>query len=405
MKQMKPMSIDEAIELLLFETRDVPVLTETVPLIEAGGRYLGTDYCACEPVPSFARSLVDGYAIHAKGSYAASDSLPAMFDYGGAVSMAERSPQLAENQAIYVPTGGMLPEGADGVVMIENCSRFADHILVRKAIAPGENCSFVGEDIRAGECILKKGMPIGVAEIGALAALSIDQPEVICKPRVYLISTGDEIADFSEALRPGQIRDINTYTLYQKVIESGGQVIGHRLVKDDPEELETAMKTACMQADIILVSGGSSVGAKDYTQRVIEELSGRELLINGLLIKPGKPTLAGIAQGKLFIGLPGHPISCLRVFEALVGAYLERKYHLQKKRVIIPAILSTNFPSSPGKRTYQSVQLTEGEPLSVQAMFSQSAWISELLRSDGYIILQEEEEGREAGERVLVHLE
>lgn len=405
MKQMKPMSIDEALECLLDETREVAVLTETVSLFEAGGRFLGADYCACEPVPSFSRSLVDGYAIRAKESFSASEALPAMFMDGGAVQMAEQAPSLSANQAIYVPTGGMLPEGADGVAMIEYCSRFADNILVRRAIAPGENCSFTGEDIQAGECILKRGMPIGVAEIGALAALSIDRPEVICPPRFYIISTGDEIADFSEALLPGQIRDINTYTLHQKVKEQGGQVVGHSLVKDDPEQLEQAMQEAYALADIILISGGSSVGAKDYTQRVIESLSGRDLLVNGLLIKPGKPTLAGIAHGKIFIGLPGHPISCLRVFDALLGTYLERKYHLKKKKVAVEAILKTNFPSSPGKRTYQSVQLESAEKLLAKPMFSQSAWISELLRSDGYVILEEEEEGREAGERILVHLE
>lgn len=405
MKQMKPMSIDEAVARLLQETLAVPVRTEQVPLQEAGGRVLGTDYCADEPVPSFARSLVDGYAIRAKESYAASEALPAMLLFAGEVHMAEGAPEVKSNQAIYVPTGGMLPEGADSVAMIEYCTRFGEHVLIRRPVAPGENCSFIGEDIQAGECILKQGMPIGVAEIGALAALSIDQPEVILPPTFYIISTGDEIAAFSEPMRPGQIRDINTYTLLEKIRQSGGRVVGTALVKDDPLQLEQAMKTGYDLADIILISGGSSVGAKDYTQRVIEQLSGTDLLVNGLLIKPGKPTLAGIAKGKLFIGLPGHPISCLRVFDALVGSYLEQKYHLNRKRVAIHATVQTNFPSSPGKRTYQSVQLHDDGQLIVRAMFSQSAWISELLRSDGYVILQEEEEGREAGERILVHLE
>lgn len=403
MKQFEPITLEQAIDRLVDASSTWPVLTEAVSLSDAGGRFLAEEIIAPDNLPPFDRSLVDGYAIRLSSVAHSTATAPALLKLAGRVEMGASAPSLPLNEAIYVPTGGMLPAGTEAVVMLEYARELGQDVLLTRDAHLGENCSFTGEDIKKGEEILERGTRLGRGEIGVLAALNFETVEVIKKPRVAILSTGDELAELGEDMKPGQVRDVNRYSLAQAVLEVGGEVVLSRLIGDRLELLGEAIREASCLADITLISGGSSVGAKDFTQPSIEDLSGGDVLINGLLIKPGKPTLAGVAKNHLIIGLPGHPVSALRVFEALVEPYLERHYHLKRGRSLIPAFTSANFPSSPGLRTFQSVTLEKTDQgYEASPLFSKSAWISELVRADGVVILSEEVEGLEANTSVWV---
>lgn len=403
MKTFQPIPIDQALERLLQASKDWAIPTETVPLAEAGGRFLGEDISAPEDVPAFDRSLVDGYAVRIASIQHASATAPAILPLQARVDMGRQAPTLEPGAAVYVPTGGMLPEGADGVVMLEYARELGGDVLLQREVYRGENCSFRGEDIKQGEHLLPFGRRIGRGELGVLAALSKAQVQVIKRPRVAIFSTGDELVGIDDPMEKGQIRDVNRYSLTQAVQEAGGEVVLTRILRDRLDDFLQALNEAKAMADISLISGGSSVGAKDFTQQAIETISGQDVLINGMLIKPGKPTLAGVADQHLIIGLPGHPVSAIRVFDALVEEYLRRHYGFDLIHYSTSAITRQNFPSSPGQRTYHSVRLiTEGDEEKVDPLFSKSAWISELIRSDGVVVMDEAVEGLEAGTRVRV---
>ena len=399
----QPVAISEALDILLQAAADWPVASQLVPLEQAGGRFLAGDIVAPEDVPAFDRSLVDGYAVYSGTVLHAAPTAPAILTLQARVDMGCSAPALAAGSAVYVPTGGMLPEGADGVVMLEYAREIGGDVWLHRQVYPGENCSFRGEDIRQGQSVMAKGERLGRSQLGVLAALSIAQVSVIRQPRVAIFSTGDELVGLGDELKPGQIRDINRYTLAQAVADIGGQVVLTRRLKDNLDDFLDGLNQARRLADISLISGGSSVGQKDFTQQAIERLSGREVLINGMLIKPGKPTLAGVADQHLIIGLPGHPVSAIRVFDALVEDYFRHHYGCRIPREHALAETSENFPSTPGQRTYQAVRLIETEAgYQAEPLFSKSAWVSQLIRSDGVVEMDEATEGLAAGTTVLV---
>lgn len=401
MKTFQPITIDQALEKLIQASRNWQIQREIVPLAEAGGRFLGEDIFAPEDVPAFDRSLVDGYAIHSQSVLHASSIAPAILPLQARVDMGQPAPPLIPGAAVYVPTGGMLSEGANGVVMLEYARELGEDVLLHRSVHVGENCSFRGEDIKQGEHLLSVGSRLGRGELGVLAALSKAEVKVIKRPKIAIFSTGDELVDIAEDMSQGQIRDVNRYSLTQAVIEAGGEVVLTRILRDRLEDFLNALREAKDKADISLISGGSSVGTKDFTQQAIETLSGRDVLINGMLIKPGKPTLAGIADEHLIIGLPGHPVSAIRVFDALVEEYLRKHYGFELRQETVIAVTEQNFPSTPGQRTYHSVRLTsKGDDLFAQPLFSRSAWISELIRADGVVVMDEDIEGLEAGIKV-----
>jgi molybdopterin molybdotransferase len=403
MKFFNTLSLEEALDRIL-EKCAALVEQEWVPLESCLGRTLAEDIKAPYPLPQFARSTVDGYAVHSSDTTGASDSVPMMLALAGEVLMGEAARMsVGEGEAVYVPTGGMIPEGADTMVMIEQTQRLKDTLLIFKSYYAGENCSLVGEDIREGEVILTKGIKVAIGEIGVLSALSISQIPVVKPPTFAIISTGDEIVPVGKDLKPGQIRDINTYTLDALVKAYGGVVIKKVLLGDQKEKLQATLTECVALADITLISGGSSVGTRDYTQEVIEALPEGELLVSGINIKPGKPTLVGCSRDRLVIGLPGHPVSSVIVFHALIGSYLEAHYGLHGSSKEYSAILEENFASSPGKTTFQSVTLrSENGQLYAIPVYSQSAWISQLVRADGFIKLSADKEGHSKGDIVGV---
>lgn len=403
MQYFKTISIEEAVRIMLQQVKTHPPAIETIDLQEADGRILAGDVTAEYDLPGFRRSTVDGFAVRSVDCAGASRAVPAMLSLAGEVQMGEPATRpLTAGHAIYVPTGGMIPEGADAMIMIENTRQLDDLCLLYESPAVHQHIVLPGEDVQEGEVILPKGTRIGPEVVGMLAALSVFSVPVFQKPTVAIVSTGNEIAGKDDALTFGKVRDINTYTLQAQVQELGGTVVSKRLLKDDREALIQAVQEEAKRADFVLLSGGSSVGARDYTKDAITALSG-ELLFHGLNISPGKPTLAGFVNGTWVIGLPGHPVSALLVFKSLLFPYWEGVYGNVPKRATVTARLTENLASSPGKRTLQSVTLQQKDgEWTATPLYGPSAFISRLIRADGLITIPMDQEGLSAGDLVEV---
>jgi len=393
-------SVDKAKEILSTNFNELKMKEEEVPIRDSLKRYLSRDIIADINVPEFDRSSVDGYAIVVEDSHGASSSVPSVLNLIGEVKMGEYTEkEIRSGEAIYVPTGGMLPKNASGMIMIEHCEKMdADTLLISKPITNGENVVYKGEDIKKGKLILKRGQRVGTKEIGVLAALGQSRVFVFEKPRVYIISTGDEIIDITKDLVGGKIRDINSYTLESLVYESGALVSGREIIRDDFDSLQACVEGAIKVSDIILLSGGSSVGTKDYTHKVIDSLLGRGVFVHGLAIKPGKPTIIGDGRGKLIVGLPGHPVSSIVVYKAIIEPFIRDLFESKEISPRVMARTTHNFPSSPGKETYHMVKLKEekGEFHAIPS-FGKSGMITLLSESDGYIVIEEHEEGINTG--------
>ena len=399
-------SLDEAIARLQKQFADNPLEIETVCLLEAQNRFLAEDLYAAENVPDFNRSTVDGYAVKAADTFGAGEALPSLLTAAGAVRMGQKAEMtLKKGQAVAVPTGGMLPEGADSVVMVEYSEQFdADTIAVYKPVSPGENVIARGDDMRQGDVILKRGTWLSAKHIAMLAACGISRVNVYRPIRFAIISTGDEIIEIDQPQEIGQIRDINSYGLASIISQWGGNVTYRAIVRDDYEALKQAMTEGLEQADVLLTSGGSSVGERDYTYRLMQELCKDDVFVKGIAIKPGKPTIAGKSDGKPVIGLPGHPSAAMTVFRVLMSAVM-KQWGLYLEETLVPARLSVNLPSSPGRTTFQMVQLKANENgFTVVPIFGKSGMIHLLGRSDGYIVLEAHQEGLEQNQQVLVHL-
>ena len=408
---LKVRTVDEVLELL---GKLEPLSEESVTLDSACGRMLAASVRAPEAVPHFDRAVMDGYAVRAQSTFGASETLPALLEVSGEVTMGHgTSLRVEPGQAVALPTGGMLPVGADAVVMVEYTQPLdARTIEVTRAVAPGENVLKLGEDIAAGEELLPRGWCLRPQDVGMLAALGIGSVAVYNRPRVAVLSTGDEIVPVSTALLPpGKIRDVNSYSLAAEIREVGA-VVGYRAVVED--RLETLVET-CREAfvdhDVVMLSGGSSVGMRDFTVRILEAFPQAELLVHGVALRPGKPTILARVGKKLFWGLPGHPVSALMVCRALVlpslavlqgmpggGSSLEVGHTRQ-------GILTNRLPSVHGRTDYVPVVLVrEGSEVQVRPLFGKSAMISVLGRADGYVIVPAHVEGLEAGSRVEAHL-
>ena len=400
-------SVQEAREKVMEIFKDYEFEVEKVPILECSDRILAEDIHSNINVPEFNRSTVDGFAIKSKDSHGASESVPSLFNILGEVHMGEVTEYCIQSgQAVYVPTGGMIPEGADGVVMIEYTEKLDEsNLMVYKSISFNENVILKGDDIKVGETALEKGRRITPEAVGVLAALGKNQVKVYKKPKFYIISTGDEIIDLDEELELGKVRDINSYALYSLILKLGGDIVGKEIVKDNYELLKIEVEKAVNVSDIVLISGGSSVGTRDYTDKVINSFSGKGVFVHGISIKPGKPTIIGEGEGKLIFGLPGHPVSSIVVFKAIIEDFIKDKMNIRDYLPKTKAIIDFNFPSSSGKETYQMVKLKEedGEVYATPS-FGKSGMITLLSDSDGYIVIKSFEEGVYKGEERDVFL-
>jgi molybdopterin molybdotransferase len=385
--------------------------TERVKLDQALHRVTAQEVISPEDLPPRARATMDGYAVQASDTFGASASLPAVLQMVGPVVMGMLPGfPLVAGQAAPIPTGGFLPEGADAVVMVEYSNRLNDGAVeIFRPVAPGENVLNKSEDVALGKVIVPQGRRLRPHDVGMLAGLGILEVPVGKKPSVAVISTGDEIVPVSASPLPGQIRDSNGRALRALVESAGAKVSISEIVPDEPVLLTAALEKALADSDLVLLSGGSSVGQGDHLVAVVSGLAGSEILVHGVAISPGKPTLLARVQGKPVFGLPGHPVSALVVAQVFVapflryleGEALDREPAGRQKR----AILVSSVPSAPGREEYVRVTLEKcGQEWRARPVFGKSGMLSALVRADGFLVIPAHVEGIAGGETVTVYL-
>jgi len=382
--------------------------SEDVPLDEALDRVLTEPITSEEDLPSFTRSIVDGYAVRAQDTFGASDSLPSLLEVVGEVGMGQiPSFELVKGKAARIPTGGMLPAGADSVVMVEYTEDLdPKSVAINRSVAPLENVVQSGEDFRADQQVLEAGRRLRAQEIGLLAGLGHSAVRVRRQPKVAIVSSGDEIVPIEKEPRPGELRDINSHSLAAMVKNSGGIPLKLGLVPDQFQAMRETCKHALDCADICLISGGSSVGSRDLTLEVLNSFEGSETLFHGVAISPGKPTLLVKVADRGFWGLPGHVASAMVVFQVLVRPFIDYlggvSLSLGEGRPV-KARLARNVASKQGREDFVRVRLRqESDSLTAEPIFGESALISTLVRADGLVRIERNAEGLYEGETVEV---
>ena len=383
--------------------------TETLPTEDALGRVLAQEILAPHPLPPFPRSTVDGYAVRAADTHGATSSLPAYLELIGEVLMGTTSGlEIGSGQTAVVHTGGMIPKGADAVIMLEDTQQAQDdEIEILKAVAVGENILVEGEDVKAGETVLKSGTRLRPQEIGGLMALGYTKIEAAVRPSVAILSSGDEVIPPAGEPTPGQVRDINSYTLSALVERAGGLPVRQGIIADNRAALQAAAESAFGEHDILLITAGSSVSARDITVDILAELGEPGVLVHGLAIKPGKPTILALAENKPLIGLPGNPVSALVVGGLILPAILRRSLGMPAQNWYpqIPARLTVNVASQAGREDYQPVRLVKSSKgLLAEPVYGRSNLIFTLVRADGLIRIPPEANGLPEGELVTVRL-
>ena len=399
---------DELVEALGAFPR---LAAERVPLDDALGRTLAADVASPEDLPEGPRATMDGYAVRAADTFGASDSIPALLTVGGAVEMGSLPGfRVGPGQAAPIPTGGFLPEGADAVVMIEYANPLPpEGIEVARPVTAGENVLAKGEDVAAGAAVLAAGRAIGAREIGLLAGLGITELTVVRRPRVAVLSTGDEVVPIDRRPGPGKIRDANAHAVAALVRACGATAIRYDIVPDDPARLRDALLRGLAEADLVVLSGGSSVGKRDLMVDAVGGLPGAEVLAHGVAISPGKPTLLARRDGKAILGLPGHPVSALVVAQVFLAPFLR---HLQGGAMAkgplgprVRAVLATSLHSAQGREEYVRVRLeTTGGRTIARPVFGKSGMLSTLARADGLVVVPIHAEGIAKGDEVEVVL-
>ncbi len=379
---------------------------ETIPLTDALHRIPAAPVTAAHPLPGFARSTVDGYAVRAADTYGVSEGLPGYLDVAGAIRMgAAPDVAVSPGTAVAMPTGGMLPPGADAVVMIEyTAEAMSGTIEVVRPVAPGDGVIRADEDAAPGTAIVPVGRPLRAQDLGMLAAAGVTSVTVHARPVVTVFSTGDEVVPpDTAALMPGQVRDATAVALAALITEAGGDPVPGGIVADDPGLLEAALRLALDGSDLIVVSAGSSVGARDETAAAVGRLGEPGIWCHGLAIKPGKPTLLAECADVPIIGLPGNPRSALVVFR-LIGMPLVRLVAgctLPPAEATVRARLDRDLASATGRLDVVQVRVSGG---CASPVFGMSALLSVLTTADGYVIIPEEATGLAADTEVDVTL-
>ena len=400
--------IQEAIGLA---ARFEPVGTEEVDLSGACGRVLGADIKADVDIPGFERATMDGYALKAASTFGASESSPAFLTVIGEVKMGQAAGvAVGPGQAVRIATGAMLPAGADAVVMIEHTERLDDTAIeVYKSVAPGQHVIEAGEDVARGQVVLAAGRRIRPQEAGLLAAVGCRKVEVYRRPRVGIVSTGDELVPPDQVPGPGQVRDINSFSLAGQVSEAGALPLSFGIAGDDPRDLKDKCLRALEKTDMLLISGGSSVGNRDFTIEVLEGLPASRILVHGISISPGKPTILATSGGKPVWGLPGHAVSAMVVMTAVVRPFIDRLAGLDSSGYLdatVTARLTRNLASAQGRVDYVRVRLHRGPGgvLEAEPILGKSGLIRTMVEADGLLAIEQHSEGLDAGTMVSVRL-
>lgn len=400
-------SLEGARELLLEHTAAAPFGTERLGLAEAAGRVLAEDVTAAADIPAFARSTVDGYAVRSDDTHGCTESIPAFLDILEEIQIGRPAAcRVTPGACAYVPTGGMLPEGADAVVMAEFCENLDERtVAVGSPAAAGENVIQAGEDIRADQPLLSRGTRLGAARIGALSAAGVAEVSVAKPPAVWVLSTGDELVQPGRPLKPGQVYDINAYAVAAAAEKLGFAVTCTRTLPDSYEEIRGAVREGMIKADIVILSGGSSKGKKDMTGKILDELASPGVFVHGLAVKPGKPTILAWDEPSrtILAGLPGHPAAALMVFQQIFGWYWRQRTG-ERERPAAHAALEANLPGAGGKTTFYLVELLESpEGLVARPVLGKSGLITPMAGADGYIRIERDCEGLGRGTTVAVY--
>jgi len=380
--------------------------------VRARSRVLAEDLYSQVDLPHFHRAAMDGYAVKAKDTFGASQSLPAYLKLAGVVEMGKEATQaINKGEAMRISTGGMMPPDADAVVMVEYTDETDGGLVeIHRSVSPWQNVIQIGDDIKKGEPIFPRGRRLRAHDLGALTGVGISSIHVHKRPRVALISTGDEIVDADSNPKPGQVRNINQHSLSGLIEEAGGELKDWGVVRDDRAQLTEAVGAALAWADAVLLSGGSSMGAKDIALETILSFTDSQFIFHGISIAPGKPTIFAKACGKPILGLPGYPVSALVIFD-LFGAPLLRRLGgesldaLERFSRTVRARLKTNIASQIGREDYVRVVLErDGAAYVATPLPSKSGAIFTLVKADGMVCIELNRDGLEQGEETDVIL-
>lgn len=400
-------TIDETVTIIKSKFNNYP-LKKCMMKVEDALNYVSAEAInSGENVPHFHRSIVDGYAVDFNSVKLATNGTPSILKLIGEVVMGKESQfTVNESTTVYVPTGGHLPNGANAVVMIENTDLLNTEVIINKSVSMWENVLLMGSDISEGSMLIDEYTLITPLVIGALKSLGVSEILVYEKISVSLISTGDEIVGDKEFLKIGEIRDINS-SMIANHLKNRNIIINDSLViNDDFSKYKEAILKGFDNSNIVITSGGSSVGEKDYTLAILKEI-GAEILVHGVNIKPGKPTIIAKYNSKLFLGLPGQPTSAFFVLNTLITEIINTIYHL---KTVLPtpyfeAILDTNIHSTTGRRMYQLVKVYRNSlnQLIAVPLFAKSGMINSLKEASGYTIIEESNEGLIKGAIIKVY--
>ncbi len=397
-------SVEEA-KKRIFGKVKVERKIEEVPLIDAYGRILAEDCYSGIDVPPFDRATMDGYAVKAEDTFGADEDNPVALKIVGKVEAGEvPSIEVKRGTAVEISTGAVIPKGANAVVMVEYTSRENDVVYIYKPVPPGANVMSAGSDIMTGELLVRKGTMLTAREIGVLASAGFKSVKVIKKPVVAVISTGNELISPGEKLDFGKIYDVNAYTISSGIIENGGIPIFLGIARDNAEEIRNKIAEGLKIADMVIISGGTSAGIGDMIYKILEEFG--DVIVHGIAVKPGKPTVIAVADGKPIFGLPGYPTSALMIFEILVAPLIRRMSGIPEEgRRVVKAKVPMKVFSAVGRREFLPVNLVEGKEGLIAYPFTEySGAISTLAEADGFIEIPENKVFLEEGETVEVRL-
>ncbi|WP_456324613.1 molybdopterin molybdotransferase MoeA [Desulfonauticus submarinus] len=395
----------------LFSSLQVKRKIEKVSLDQAVGRVLASNVQAKENWPLWPRATMDGYAVRAKDTFGASETNPAYLTLSGEIKIDEIPDfELQSGECVAIVTGALLPKGADSVLMVEYSEQVGNLIEVKKSLFPQENIVLQGEDFKKGERVLESGKRIGFREIGALATLGWSEIEVFKRIRVGIISTGDELVKVDTVPQPGQVRDVNSFTLNALLLTQQIQATIYEFVPDRKEALKNQILTALHKEDVVLLSGGSSVGTRDLTLNVLQEIPDSKVLFHGLALSPGKPTMLAKVGEKFIFGLPGQVTSAQIVFLVVVNPFLrvlegEKNVFTNIWPCKIKAVLDRNISSKQGRYDFVRVRLSQREQRVVATpILGKSGLIKTLFLADGLLPIADNCEGIVAGREVEVWL-
>jgi len=405
----KLVSVEEAKQILAKSFTPKPIGKERVPLSKALRRVLAIDVVSLLDIPPFNRSTVDGYAVKASDTFGADEDRPVKLRLCGRVNVGETPKVTVEKgTAAQIVTGAPMPEGADSVVMFEYTVQEDENVLIHCSVSKGENVMRAGSDIQRGETVLKKGAVLSPHEIGVLAAVGIDRVEVFKQPTVAIISTGAEVVEPGKPLPAGKIYDINAHALSAAVEESGGEPVSMGIVQDQAQQMETALTRALEMADLVLTSGGVSVGPTDIIPKVLDTLGKPGVIVYGIAVRPGKPTTMAVINGKPVFSLPGHPASALLIFHLFVGPVIAKMAgRPEESPITVKAVTSERLFPARGRRTFITVNLKRdrsGKVVAYPVPTGLSGAITTLAKADGFTEIHESQQFVDAGETMTVQL-